>query len=262
MITVAGLCLVAEAGVVVGATTASLGAAGFAAAVAAGAVLVFAALGRRSVVEGPPLEGVGILGLVVGVGLAGGSESWLAAALTAAAVALGCAAWRRERAGFAGWSGAVAVAAVWAWLVAANVSVLEAYTLPAAAMLLGVGIRRRRQQPEAGSWAAYGPGLVLALGPSLLVALDHGGTVRPFAVIAGGIACVLVGRQRRLQAPLILGALALIALAIEDLGPVAARVPRWAMLGAVGLVMLWLGASAERRLNQLRRWRESLDQLA
>jgi hypothetical protein len=141
------------------------------------------------------------------------------------------------------------------------VSVLEAYTLPAAAVMLGVGVQRRRARPEIGSWAAYGPGIVLALGPSLVVALDRGGIARPLGVIAGSIACVLVGSRQRLRAPLTLGAAALLLLAIDDLGPVAARVPRWVILGTTGLVMLWLGASAERRLNQLRHWRDSLKQL-
>jgi len=103
---------------------------------------------------------------------------------------------------------------------------------------------------------------VLGLGPSLLVALDRGGAARPIGLIAVGVACVLVGSRRGLRAPLTLGAVVLVAIAVQNLAPVAAQVPRWLVLGAIGLLMLWLGASAERRLNQLRRWRTSLKRLA
>jgi hypothetical protein len=129
-------------------------------------------------------------------------------------------------------------------------------------MLLGAGMVRRRADHNVGSWAAYGPALVVGLGPSLLVALDRGGAARPIGLIAAGVVCVLVGSSRRLRAPLAAGAVVLVAIAVENLAPVAAQVPRWLALGAIGLLMLWLGASAERRLDQLRRWRASLQQLA
>jgi hypothetical protein len=250
-----------EAGVVLGSATDSIGFAGVGVAIAGGAVLGLGTLGRRSAPEGPALEVVGVLGLAFGAILGSESGETFATVLTVAAAALGAAALRRDRVGYARSTALVAVGAIWAWLAVANVSVLEAYTLPGAAVMLGAGVVRRRAHHEVGSWAAYGPGLALALGPSLLVALGRGGTARPLGVIAASVACVLVGSRRRLRAPVTIGAVALLALAIDDLGPVAARVPRWVMLGTIGLVMLWLGASAERRLNQLRQWRDSLRQL-
>ncbi len=264
----AGAAALAEAGAAVAAAGGAAGPAGFAVAVTGGTLLVLGALGRRPGFEGPPPEGpalevVGALGLVLGTGMSSVSSYWLAATLTAAVPALGTAALRRDRALGYGWSSAAAaVGAVWAWLAVAHVTVLEAYTLPAAAAVLAAGVMRRRADRAVSSWPGYGVGLTLALGPSLVVALDRGGTARPFGVIAGALVCVVVGGRLRLRAPLMLGAGALIALAVDDLGPVAAQLPRWVSLGAVGLLLLWLGASAEHRLEQLRRWRTAFEQLA
>lgn len=261
LIMVATGAALTEAGVVLGSATDNVGFAGVAVAAVGGAVLVLGALGRRSAPEGPALEIVGVLGLGFGAVLGTASGETFATVLTVSAAALGTASLRRDRVGYARSTVILAVGAIWAWLAVADVSVLEAYTVPAAAVMLGAGVLRRRSHPNVGSWAAYGPGLALALGPSLLVALERGGTARPLGVIAGSVACVLVGSRRRLRAPLTIGAVALLALAVDDLGPVAARVPRWVMLGTIGLVLLWLGASAERRLNQVRQWRDSLRQL-
>lgn len=261
--TVAAAAALTEAGAVVVTATERAGPAGFAIAVTGGALLVLGVLGRKSAPEGPAFEAVGIFGLALGASISTASPTWLAATLTAAVPALGVSALRRDRAAAYAWStAATAVAATWAWLAVVNVAVLEAYTLPAAAVLLGAGVIRRRANPEVRSWGAYGPGLLLALGPSLLVAVERGGTARPLGVIAGALVCVLVGSRRRLQAPLLVGALALLALAVDDLGPVAAQLPRWVLLGIAGLLVLWLGVSAERRLHQLRGWRSSFDRLA
>ncbi len=50
----------------------------------------------------------------------------------------------------------------------------------------------------------------------------------------------------------VLGAGALLAVGLGAVRPVAARVPRWAAIGTIGLVLLWLGATAEHRLAQLK----------
>src|SRR6266511_890996 len=58
------------------------------------------------------------------------------------------------------------------------------------------------------------------------------------ALIAGALLVVLSGARARLQAPLILGAVTLLALGVDVLLPVAARLPRWVTIGAAGLVLL------------------------
>jgi hypothetical protein len=153
---------------------------------------------------------------------------------------------------------ATAVAATWAWLAAAGVTVPEAYTLPAAAVALGAGGRAHRRRPRPGSWAALGPGLTIALLPSLGVALDRGGAARPLLLTAAALLAVLAGARARLQAPLVLGGLTLLLLGLDAVAPVAAQLPRWVTIGTAGLLLLWLGATAERRLDRLRRLRRQL----
>ena len=72
---------------------------------------------------------------------------------------------------------------------------------------------------------------------------------------------VLAGARARLQAPLVLGAVTLIGLAGDAALPVAARLPRWAVIGGTGLLLLWLGATADRRLARLRRLRRQFQEL-
>jgi hypothetical protein len=239
----------------------SVAAGALAAAAAAAVVLVAGALWRRHGVEGPVLEAVGIIGLVLGVLLAGTEQHWLAVALTAAVPLLLAAAARPDRRAYAWSAAAVAVVATWAWLSLAGVTLPEAYTLPAAAVALGAGALARRRTPQLSSWLAFGPGLAAALLPSLGLALDQDGVARPLLLTAGALLVVLAGARARLQAPLVLGAVTLLALGVDAVWPVAAQLPRWATIGAAGLLLLWLGATAERRLAQLRELRQRLQGL-
>jgi uncharacterized membrane protein AbrB (regulator of aidB expression) len=83
------------------------------------------------------------------------------------------------------------------------------------------------------------------------------GAARPLLLTAGALLVVLAGARARLQAPLVLGAVTLVALGVDAVWPVAAQLPRWATIGAAGL-LLWLGATAERRLARLRELRRRL----
>jgi hypothetical protein len=111
-------------------------------------------------------------------------------------------------------------------------------------------VRRRSERLD--SWAAFAPGLAVGLLPSVVLVLTDGGLARPLAVTAAALAVLLAGARSRLQAPMVLGAGALLIVGLDALWPVAARVPRWAAIGTVGILLLWLGATAERRLTQLR----------
>jgi len=235
--------------------------AGLTVTVAAGAVLVAGALWRQGTTEGPVVESIGLAGLVLGVLLAAEDERWLASALTVAVPMLLLAAVRPARRVYAWWGAAVAVAATWAWLTVANVTLLEAYTLPAAAVALIAGAVARRGRTQLGSWLAYGPGLAVALLPSLGLVIDRGGLGRPLLLTAGALLVVLAGARARLQAPLVLGAVTLVGLGVDAVVPVAAQLPRWVTIGAAGLLLLWLGATAERRLTQLRELRQRFQDL-
>jgi hypothetical protein len=258
---VASAAVVGEGAAVVASAGGGTAQVGLAVAVAAAAVLVAGALWRRDAVDGPVVEAVGIIGLVLGVVLAGSAQRWLAIALTAAVPLLLAAAARPDRRAYA-WSAAVAaVVATWAWLSLAGVSLPEAYTLPAAAVALLAGALARRRAPQLSSWLAFGPGLAAALLPSLGLAIDQDGAARPLLLTTGALLVVLAGARARLQAPLVLGAVTLVALGVDAVEPVAAQLPRWATIGAAGLLLLWLGVSAERRLAQLRELRQRLQGL-
>lgn len=171
---------------------------------------------------------------------------------------------RRDR-GLLGPVGVVLAAAGNAVLLAnEDVTTVEAYTLPLAVGLLAVGLvhehRQRKSGKSAPSWLTVGPAASAALLPSALVALEEGGMRAALALLAAAI-MLIIGLLGRLQALLLVpGAVALV-LGWELLAPIAAQLPRWVTLVAVGLGLLAVGVSYEARLNDLRRagnWVKSL----
>jgi hypothetical protein len=84
---------------------------------------------------------------------------------------------------------------------------------------------------------------------------------RPLLLTGGALLVVLAGAGARLQAPLVLGAGTLVVLGLDAALPVAAQLPRWVTIGAAGLLLLWLGATAEHRLARLRELREQFQAL-
>ena len=95
----------------------------------------------------------------------------------------------------------------WVLLAAGGVTVLEAYTLPAAALALGAGLLALRTRPGLTSWLALGPGLAAALLPSLVSVLA-GPDPQPWRRLllgAAALGVVLAGATRRWQAPVLLG---------------------------------------------------------
>ncbi|HET6748746.1 MAG TPA: hypothetical protein VFL71_05750, partial [Actinomycetes bacterium] len=206
--------------------------------------------------EGAVLQPLGLAAQALGVALAAPDGRWLAVALTVAVPAHLLAGADPARRGHL-WAGAAtAVAATWAWLADAGVTLPEAYTLPAAAVALAAGAVARRRRPRPGSWVAFGPGLAVALLPSLGIAVGGAdGAARPLLLSAAALLVLLAGARARLQAPLVLGAATLLLLGVDAVAPVAAQLPRWLTIGAAGLLLLWLGATAERRLERLRRLR-------
>ncbi|HEX6596309.1 MAG TPA: hypothetical protein VF045_05205, partial [Acidimicrobiales bacterium] len=226
--------------------------AGLVVAMVGGAVLAAGALWRAGRAEGVALETAGAGALVLAAGLGATDEPWLAIALTAATAWLMVAGTSPTRRQWLLAGAATSVAATWAWLAVFDVRLVEAYTLPAAVVALVAGITARRRTTTLDSWTALAPGLSVGLLPSVALVISDGGVARPLAVTAAALAVLLIGAERRLQAPMVLGAGALLAVALDALWPVAARVPRWAAIGTIGLLLLWLGATAERRLAQLR----------
>ncbi|MDN3239783.1 SCO7613 C-terminal domain-containing membrane protein [Glycomyces tritici] len=135
----------------------------------------------------------------------------------------------------------------------------EYYTAPPAALLLGVGLWLLRRDPATGSWAALAPALVLGLGPSLVLALGpEGEPWRRIAVGAAALAVLLLAANRRWQAPLVIAAVALTALAVNEIVLVWSLVPKWAPLAVGGAVLIAAGATLEQRRRDLARLSRSL----
>ncbi len=195
------------------------------------------------------------LAVGAGIALCSGTLARVAVGLTVLAAAHAIAAVRSVpyRVGGA----ASAVAATWAWLAVAQVHLPEAYTLPAAAAMLAAGLLATRTRPAPSSWFAFGPGLLVAFAPTLALVVERVEAVRAVPLTGAALVVVLAGARARVQAPVVLGATTLVALGIDIVAPVAARGPRWIALAIAGVALLWLGATAERRLTQARAWTQA-----
>ncbi|MFJ8761361.1 SCO7613 C-terminal domain-containing membrane protein [Streptomyces cyaneofuscatus] len=210
-----------------------------------------------------PVELTGALGALVAVGLAVPDAPFLALVLALCGVLAAGAAVRPERRPAAGYVAAVLfVAATWVRLAASEVSAPEAYTLPVTVPALVVGVLRRRKDPEASSWTAYGPGLAATLLPSLAVAWTDPDWLRPLLLGVSALVITLLGAKYRLQALLLLGGAALALDTLHELAPyvvqVAGALPRWLPPALAGLLLLAVGATYEQRLRDARKLKDLL----
>jgi hypothetical protein len=257
---VAAAAAILLAGVIAAAAGAFAPIAGFAAAAVAGATVLVGAHLRRDTGEGVGLEVTGVAGIVVGAAIAAPSTPWLAATLTLAVPFMVVAGLAHRGVEYGVLATAAALGATWSWLAAAGVTVVEAYTLPAAVAALAAGARAPRDA-RARSWLTLGPALVLLLGPTLVLALSRNDDGRAIAVGCAAVVTLLAGAHRRLQAPIVLGAATLLALGIDKLGPPAARLPRWTVLALAGSLLLWVGTTFERRRADVQRALRGFDRL-
>lgn len=194
---------------------------------------------------------------VAGVDLATGSSeaTWTAVYLTlvgAAASAMGLLRPDRRRAGWLG--GFLLAAASWVRLADLGVEAPEAYTLPSAAALVAVGLVHLRRAPGSGTLAALSPGLGLALVPSLLWVYEDPIALRSVLLGAACLGLVVGGVRLRWSAPVVHGALAGALLVLRHASPIAAEaVPRWALIGAAGALLIAMGITWEQRVRDARR---------
>ena len=129
--------------------------------------------------------------------------------------------------------------------------------------LTAVGWWQLRRRPELSTRLALGPGLLLALVPSLLWVLAE--DTPDLRVLLLGTAClvlVLGGTVLRWSAPLVLGAAVGAVVAVQQSAPyVDAAVPRWALLGAAGGVLVAVALTWESLRADARRAAAYLDRL-
>ncbi|MFH9267288.1 SCO7613 C-terminal domain-containing membrane protein [Streptomyces sp. NPDC017546] len=213
-----------------------------------------------------PVELTGAVGALVAVGLAVPDAPFLALVLALCGVLAAGAAVRPERRPVAGYlAAALFVLATWVRLVASEVSVPEAYTLPVTVPALVVGVLRRRGAPEVSSWTAYGPGLAATLLPSLAVAWTDTDWLRPLLLGVAALVITLLGARHRLQALLLLGGAVLALDGLHELAPyvvqVAGALPRWLPPALAGLLLLVVGATYEQRLRDARRLKDTLGRM-
>lgn len=179
--------------------------------------------------------------------------SWFAVYLTVMGAAVSAVALLRADRRSAGWLGGfLLAAATWVRLAELGVDSPEAYTLPTATALLVVGLVHLRRNADAGTMTALSPGLALALVPSLLWVLVDPLGLRSVVLGLATLALVVAGLRLRWSAPLVHGAVVGAVLVLRLATPVADAVPRWALIGAAGALLVALGITWEQRLRDAR----------
>ncbi len=179
----------------------------------------------------------------------------VATALTAALAAL---ALRESRRSAVWWSMAVGVVSVALWLRAAELTAVEAYTLPLALALLVIGVIAQYRKPDRPSWVTFGPGLLLGTGPTLvLVLFGPPDPLRALLLGSAAVAITTIGAFTDRQAPFVLGAIAVAAVALRVGTPLlpelTAQLPVWMPLAVGGALLLAVGAGYERGRRDIRR---------
>lgn len=191
-----------------------------------------------------------------GVNLANSSSeaTWTAVYLTLIGAVVSAMALLRPDRRMVGWLGGFLLAAAsWVRLADLGVDTPEAYTLPAAAALVAVGLVHLRRVPGASTMAALTPGLLLGLVPSLLWVFADPIAVRSVLLAVACLALVVGGVRARWSAPLVHGAVVGALLVVRLATPIAEAVPRWALIGAAGALLVAMGITWEARVRDARR---------
>jgi hypothetical protein len=213
--------------------------------------------------EGRVLEAAGHGAAVVALLLTTGAVRHAAAICTLWGIALGLRALRPgPRRVLVVGAATAELGAWWLLLSAQRVAVLEAYTLPAAAVAVLAGWLALRSRADLSSWVSMGPALAAALLPTLAsVLVDEGQPVRRLLLGLGALAVVLAGAKTRLQAPVMAGGAVLTLVALHELVLVWDLLPRWIPLATAGLLLVGLAMTLERRRRDLARMRAALTRM-
>jgi hypothetical protein len=155
----------------------------------------------------------------------------------------------------------VELLACWLLLLASDVTVLEAYTVPLAVVAVFAGALAARANPDVRSWTAYGPGLLAGFGPSLVSAVTDGAPIRRLLVGAAAVVVVIAGSAARLRAPVVVGGVVLAVTAVHEVARSWDLLPAWVPLTVAGLLFVGIAMSYERRRNDLTRLRGAVTRM-
>ena len=80
-------------------------------------------------------------------------------------------------------------------------------------------------------------------------------------MLGGGVVLTVLGAQLRLRSPLVVGAVTAAVIAVDQVFPVVARLPRWVTLGTAGVLLLIIGATFERRRREAKELADAYGEL-
>jgi hypothetical protein len=277
-----GGCLSAVGAIVALATAAGLAAdltlrqTAFAVLVAAALSLAAGTVGqRRRPAESTVTQAGAHAAALVALLFALASVPYAAAVCTLWGVAVGLRA-LAPGTGRAGRLGHAAAAAGWellAWwllLIERDVAVVEAYTLPLAAVALLAGWAALRARADLTSWVAYGPALAAAFLPSLATLLvvtepltaSAAPVWRRLMLGLAALAVVVAGSLRSRQAPVLVGGAVLAIVALHETVLFWDLAPRWIPPALGGLLLIGLAMTYERRRRDLARLRSAIGRMS
>ena len=133
---------------------------------------------------------------------------------------------------------------------------LEWGTAILAVALLIPGIVKLLREPTVRSWPTLAPGLLVLLVPSLLATFVDQPVWRLVGIGVICIVAIIVGVLARLQAPLVIGSVVVLAHALRTFAPQLVAVYQltewwvWAVIG--GAIILFIALTFERRVRDLR----------
>lgn len=219
-------------------------------------IVAVAAASSAAAAIGAVAEAVGIDGVTAASGASGAAAAGIfGIAVFALAVSPG----RRlllPSAAVAATSGIAAAVAIHVNLAVRGVTVPEAYVIVPGVATLLLGLLAMRRRSAGSSWVLL-PAFFIGTMPTLSLALGGDGTRQVALLLAGGILIVL-GAHLRLACPLWVGATELLLVVSRIVGPQIEQLPRWLTLGLLGAALLGLGATWERRVQDVRGMAERL----
>ncbi len=221
--------------------------------IAAGVGLAVASVPLRSVIGRRGIEAATVLVAAIGIGIASVGDvslGWLAAIWTVLGAAVSLISLFTPDRPYFRWVGFGALGFAYVLrLVASDVETVEAYTLPFGAVLLVAGLWWMRDQPKVTTVRALGSGLLLALLPSLPLALNEPTGLRALLLGIGAFVALTIGVAKKWKAPFVIGAAILLLLVLVNVGPLALALPRWVLIASAGALLLGAGVTWEDRVR-------------